>query len=368
MSPTPGQSDERIGSEDMPALISRLAPEARRWRDFLPENRNFAVVGFGKMGILHSTILNLLRRNLVAAVVDQSRLTRLGGSKICRNLKFYGSVGQMLESEDPAAVYVTTPVGSHFNVVSSLLEAGVRNIFIEKPPARNFEELRLLIDRIRSNGTIMVGFQKRFALPFRHARMLIKNKVVGDVQMVSSHLKSSDILVPTNRFAHLGRGALLDLGIHLVDLLLWMFEIDGVDSANSRRIKTNVDDHFEACLRTKSNAKVTLDVTWSSPENRLPETYIEVRGSEGTLQVTEDYLKVRASEKHPLLCEKTELSVYKPQYYANLLPVNLADPEFTLEDIHFLHSIHSSAEPLTSLRDSSAPMRLVDELYEKACV
>jgi len=96
---------------------------------------------------------------------------------------------------------------------------------------------------------------------------------------------------------------------------------------------TRVDDFLRADLETEDCARVSLEATWSDPEYRLPETYIEVQGTHGTLKVTEDYLKVSTSAEHPLLGNKREIALYKPHYYQGIPPVNLADPEYTLENI-----------------------------------
>jgi predicted dehydrogenase len=46
-------------------------------------------------------------------------------------------------------------------------------------------------------------------------------------------------------------------------------------------------------------------------------------------------------------------------------PVNLADPEYTIENIHFLESIREGREPVTSIEEASETMKLVDELYRE---
>jgi len=340
-------------------------PELADCRAYVDQDLKCAVVGLGKMGILHSGILNLLRSNLVRAVVERSRLTRISASRLIKSVKFYGDLDKMLHRESPDVVYIATPVQSHWDIISSLFEANVGWIFVEKPPTVDHAQLLSLIDGM-SNQTVMVGLQKRFALPFRHAKMLLSNGIMSEIEEVSAYIRSGDVLGPVSRRDTMGRGVLLDLGIHLIDLLVWIFDVEIVEASRSQKIYSSTDDRFEVELRTTSNLKVSAEVTWSNSEYRWPETYLEITATKGLLRATEDYLKVDLTEKHDLLNDQRKLVLYKPHYYQSLPPVNLADPEYALEDLHFLSCIYSRKEPLTSLKNVSRTMNLIDELYAKA--
>jgi len=353
--------------DNLGSLISSLCPELDKWKTRLPSSEfKVAIVGFGKMGLLHSGILNLLIPGIVKAIVDKSFFLVLGTSRIIKSIKFYRSLEDMISKVEPGAVYVTTPTSSHYPIVKSLLEHGVKYVFVEKPPTLNYEQLRNLASTKRSGQVVMVGFQKRYALPFRHAKLLLENGVIGEVEGVSTYIRSGDILEPTSRFDALGRGVLLDLGVHLVDLLMWLFKVKSVVRAGSKSLYTHVDDVFTAELEAEGGFKIFVEASWSNPDYRAPETYIEARGSQGVLRVTEDYVKVSTSTEHELLGGKRKLVLYKPHYYQGISPVNLADPEHTIEDMHFLESVREDREPLTSIKKSLETMKLVDELYEAA--
>jgi predicted dehydrogenase len=310
-----------------------------------------AVIGFGKMGILHSGILNLLVPGCVKWVVDRSRLLVFGASRMLRGVRFYSSLGRLLGKEEPDLVYVTTPTGSHCSIIKQLIEYSVPYVFVEKPPTRDLEELNSLLN---TGGQVMVGMQKRFTMPFRHAKQLLEDEAVGEIRNVLAMNKSSDIMEPTTRYDSLGRGVLLDLGIHLVDTLNWVLGVEKVSSAEAKSIHTGVDDEFTATL-LGDGFEAYLDVSWSSPMYRLPEINIKIEGTEGSLELSEGYLKLEAEEN---------LEYYKPDYYQGTPPVNLADPEYTLESMHLLHCMENGSEPITSIREIGGTMALIDEMYE----
>ena len=343
-----------------------LLPEIREWRKNNHYNLTIGIIGIGKMGLLHSGILNLLQPGIVKAVVDKSLLLRFGGSRILENVKFYSTLNRMLEEEKLDAVYITSPVDSHYQTIQYLLENKVNYVFVEKPPTLTYRQLEDLVKHKKSGQQVMVGFQKRYALPFRHAKKLLETHIVGEVTSVNAYIKSGDILSSTRRYDRIGRGVLLDLGSHLVDLLSWMFKITSVTSAWKQSIHTRVDDLFKAELETNGGARINVTITWSDPKYRMPETYIEVNGTKGQLKVTEDYLKIKTSKNHSALNNMEELSLYKPHYYQGIPPVILADPEYTIENIHFLQSIQEGKQPMTSIEEASRTMKMIDTLYETA--
>ena len=347
-------------------ILNKLIPEIENWTKHSYYDIKVAIIGFGKMGLLHSGILNLLKPGIVKAVVDKSFLLTFGASRIIKSIRFYRSIEKMLREIETDAVYVTTPTSSHYPILKNLLGYGARYVFVEKPPTVDYKQLTELIDMKKSDQCIMVGFQKRYALPFRHAKMLLDNSVIGEVESVYAYIKSGDILSPTTRFDALGRGVLLDLGVHLIDLLTWMFNVTNVISARSTSIHTKVDDQFEAELSTKEGARVNIEITWSDHEYRLPETYIEIHGTEGRIKVTEDYLKVKTNSEHVLLDNKKELTLYKPHYYQGVPPINLADPEYTIENMHLLQAIRNKKQPMTSIENAARTMELIEILYQEA--
>lgn len=331
--------------------------------DFSGKKLSIAVIGFGKMGLLHSAILNLLNRETVKYIVDKSLVVRMGGKLLLKNVKSLKDTEGLLGlKENIDAIYVTTPTESHYFIMKRLLEAGFRYIFVEKPPTRDLQEFVELMD-LSKNALIMVGFQKRFSLLFRHAKMLLEKRTLGELNSVNCLIRSGDILEDTKRYYRIRRGVLLDLGVHVLDLLTWFFDEElAVESAEYKSIYTSVDDYFRAVMTARGDIRIDLETTWSDPNYRLPETCIELVFERGAIKVTDDYIKITVREDN----QESQIVRYKPMYYRSFPPVLLADPEYTIENMHFLSVIEKKHEPLTSFRMSYNTMRLLEQLYEVA--
>ncbi|MEM2856406.1 MAG: Gfo/Idh/MocA family oxidoreductase [Candidatus Nitrosocaldaceae archaeon] len=321
---------------------------------------NIAIIGFGKMGILHAGILNLLKPNIVKFIVEKSKLIIKGGSLLIKSVKFVEDLNSLT---DVNAIYITTPTNTHYPLIMDALKMGINYIFVEKPPAPTYEETLKILDL--QPKIVMVGLQKRYSLPFRHAKLLLDNHVVGDIEGISAYIRSGDILTQTDRFERVKRGVLLDLGIHLVDLLCWLFGKMDINYASYKSMYSGVDDYFDAELLFNKSI-IKMNATWSDSNTRIPTTYVDVKGSNGFLRVTEDYLKVELKEAHRLLSDNTKLEMYKPNYYQGFPPVNLADPEYTIEDMHFLNCLENNKEPITNLNKVTESMELIENLYKRA--
>ncbi|MFH0849145.1 MAG: Gfo/Idh/MocA family oxidoreductase [archaeon] len=324
------------------------------------------IVGLGKMGLLHGAIASLLGCGSLEAVVDTSRFLSTGAGLIMRGTSFFTSLDKMLDKIDPDVVYVTTPVRTHFEILLRLIEHGVKYVFVEKPPTVDSKQLsEIIVANQDKRSMIMVGLQKRYALTFRHAKLLLDHDITRGPLHVVSSIKSNDITRRTSRFDSVGRGVLLDLGIHLVDLLTWMLGIEAVLTARSKSLHTRVDDVFQAVLLDKKANRINLDISWSDPGYRIPETSIHIEGSNFAMTVTEDSLDVTLGEEGSGRIRR-KASFQKPHYYGKTPPVNLADPEYTLENLHFYYCIQGNREPLTALTGLERTTKIIDQMYSRA--
>jgi predicted dehydrogenase len=174
------------------------------------------------------------------------------------------------------AVAVLTPTGAHADVALAALDAG-RHVFVEKPLALTMPDADRIADRAAvSAGRTMVGFNQRWHRLALQARELIRGGAVGRVQGVASTFIDARATVaglPAWRLerAH-GGGALIDKGIHHIDL--WRFLLDdefeqvyalsrpggGDDEALvvSARLRSGVVGTLLACDRTSTGNELRI--------------------------------------------------------------------------------------------------------------
>ena len=95
--------------------------------------KRVAVVGTGKMGMLHASLLNTFPDVQLVALCEKSSLIRRYWRRILKEVSVVDDVKELL-GFDLDAIYVTTPISSHFPVIHDIYSKGIaNNIFVEKP-------------------------------------------------------------------------------------------------------------------------------------------------------------------------------------------------------------------------------------------
>ncbi len=123
------------------------------------------------------------------------------------------SLRDILDDDEVKGVFVSASPDSHFPIASEVIRSG-KALFIEKPPCRNSEELRRLVDLRKAAGMppVVAGLQKRAAPSMRILKRELK--------------KCSGVLTYNMKYltgAYPEGDALLDLFIHPLDSVSFLF-------------------------------------------------------------------------------------------------------------------------------------------------
>ena len=155
------------------------------------------VVGFGKMGLLHSGIVNALEGSELVAVCESDSLLRRIGTRLLKDVHFYRDVSEMLSKERLDAIFVTTPIATHLSMIEAVVKAGsVHGIFVEKPLAANYRDPLAAADLARdSQIAASVGCQKRYSPKFPKAMSLLDSKVSCHFRLFTAYSFVEGVLV-----------------------------------------------------------------------------------------------------------------------------------------------------------------------------
>lgn len=255
-----------------------------------------AVVGLGKMGLLHSCILNVLPNVRLCAVCDKSNLIRRVGEKVFRHTRLLDDIEKLADLKVDA-VYVTTPIPSHFFIAKVLYSKGITpNLFVEKTLASNYDQTKEMCNLAKDSGGVnMVGYMKRFAVTYQKAKRLLQEQTLGEVDSFDAYAYSSDFAEVKEGSGVAGArgGVLEDLGSHVVDVALWFFgDLQVESSAFESTVVAGSEDSVSVRVNGIDGLRGLFDVSWCRKEYRMPEFGFTVHGTKGVLKVSDDALEL----------------------------------------------------------------------------
>ena len=303
---------------------------------FKKEDLKVGVVGLGKMGLLHSSIINVLPNVQLVAICDKSWLMRKLAKKLFKESIITDDVSG-LDGLGLDAVFITTPIPSHYNIIKEVYAKNItNNIFTEKTLSSTYAKSKELYELSQKNkGLTAVGYMKRFSVTFRKAKELITQGILGKLLSFEAYAYSSDFVeVPKGSFVSGARGgALEDLGSHAVDLALLFF---GDLTMKSARIESRFSSASIDCAHFEVNGFDDLigkfAVSWCEEGYRMPEFRLVVVGVNGVLSVDDSALKLELKN-----CEQGR--IWYRQDLDDSVNFSLGDSEYFREDVSFFQSL-----------------------------
>jgi predicted dehydrogenase len=321
-----------------------------------------AIVGFGKMGILHAGILNVLPKVRLVAVCEKSGLIRRFMKNLFKDAFVVDDVGE-LSDLGLDAVYVTTPISCHFAVVKSIYDLRVASsVFVEKPLASNYGEARELCDlALKFDGVNMVGYMRRFSATFKKAKDLLNQKVIGEPVSFSAYAYSSDFFgVDKNSKVRTPKiGVLRDVGCHAIDLALWFFGDFKVKNAKIDSLfgEDSEDSAFFE-VETQGGVNGKFDVSWCVDGYRMPEVGFTVEGSRGVMRVNDDELELNLNGREKFRWFRHDLG--------DDVGFWLGAPEYYREDERFVKSLIDGKNVEPNFFSGAKVDLVIDEVKAKA--
>ncbi len=209
---------------------------------------NTALCSFGMSGLVfHAPFLSVNPGLNFYAVWERSK--NLAEEKY-PGVKTYRSLESMLADDLVELVIVNTPNATHYEFAKKALEAG-KHVIVEKPFTISVEEGKDLIELAsRKDRKISVYQNRRYDSDYKTIKKIIDENQLGNLAEVEMHFdRYKEELSPKLHKEKPGPGAgiLYDLGAHLIDQALQLFEMPRAIFADIRILRpaSQVDDYFE---------------------------------------------------------------------------------------------------------------------------
>jgi UDP-N-acetyl-2-amino-2-deoxyglucuronate dehydrogenase len=247
-----------------------------------------AIVGCGVVGALHAQALALVPRARLRLAVDPA-VGRARALATPRGADATDDLDAALERPDVDVVCVCVPSGRHADIGVKAARAG-KHVIVEKPIDVTLAAADRLITACDSAGVVLsVMSQHRFDAGVVRLREALEAGALGRPILGDAAVKwyrtqdYYDSAAWRGTWQLDGGGALMNQGIHSVDLLRWL--LGPVDTVSARTATAahsiEVEDVVVATVAFASGALGTVVATTAAYPG-LPER-LEVTGTRGTV-------------------------------------------------------------------------------------
>jgi len=203
---------------------------------------------------------------------------------------------QALFGEPLDAVVIATPSALHADQAISALQSGLA-VFCQKPLSRTAAEAEHIVRAARyADRLLAIDFSYRYLTATNIVRDLLLQGRIGDVFAIEAIFHNA--YGPDKPWfydpALAGGGCVIDLGIHLIDLILWLFDFPAVTAVDARLFKNGkrlhrpddqVEDYASVRLELARRVDVSLACSWNLSAGRDAVIGLTLYGHRGTLAI-----------------------------------------------------------------------------------
>jgi len=345
------------------------APPALSSAQQLPLLR-VGIVGCGLMGRRRAQFIQAEPFETVAVVadVDAARAQALAADVGCAAAPDWQAV---VQRDDVDIVVVSVPNKYMAPIVVAALEAG-KHVLCEKPPGRNEDEARRMAEAAARSGRFLkIGFNKRYHPAVWQTHQLYQKGEIGPLMFVRAIFGHGARPGYENEWYAspdvAGGGALLDIGVHLVDLCRWFVG----DFAEAFAAPTTsfwnfghypngerLEDNAFMMLRTAAGQVAHVHASLTQWKSRFSfelfgrDGYLRLEGLGGHYGAATLTFGRRRPESGPPI-EET-------------LTLDGPDNSLQVEWAEFVKALRANRPPLADGADGLETMRLIAALYESA--
>jgi len=275
-----------------------------------------AIIGLS-MGAWHFDRYKESEHGEVVAVVDVdtskfARYTPIIGADNC-----FTDYKKMLKSAKPDLVSVVLPNYLHMPVTIDCLEAGA-HVLCEKPMAMTVEEALKMRDAAeRCRRQLGLNFNQRFSPEARALKAFVDGGRLGEIYHAYTCWTRRDGIP---RFGGWfgqrklsGGGPLIDLGVHRLDLAMWLMGYPevmavsgmthsriGVPRAKAARLNFDVEDFAAGFIRLKNGISLLMEASWAGHQREAEGVSMRLMGTEGGLEERDGlwYISSQSTSKY----------------------------------------------------------------------
>jgi predicted dehydrogenase len=275
---------------------------------------------------------------------------------------------ELLSLEEVDVVDICTPNRFHSEIAVAALNAE-KHVFCEKPDAVNVEEaIKMQVAANKSGKVLMVMRNNRFNPASQFVKKFIDAGHMGDIYtgrcgwVRRRGIPGRGGWFTTKELS--GGGPLIDLGVHFIDLAIWLMgdpkpvsvvgatynKFANKDEKNTGTF--DVEDLATGFIRFENGATLMIEFSWASNiEEEM--NYYELRGAKSGVSFKNGDLKIFSEIEGTL---------------ADIVPrlLDQSTPNHTRNIHHFIDVLQHRSKPIISPDQGVDMIKILSAVYESA--
>jgi predicted dehydrogenase len=286
----------------------------------------------------------------------------------------YEDYHQMLSDADLDAVSICTPSGLHSEMTVAAAQAGV-HVLCEKPMAITVPQMDAMMRAAEEAGTkLEIIFQRRTYPTTQIVREAVQSGALGQLTLADAYLKyyrSPAYYVSADwraTWALDGGGALMNQGVHGIDVLVWiMGDVESVYAKAQAKVRAiEVEDTAVALVTFRNGAYGVIEGTTSS--NPGEPTTFHFHGEKGTIVLNDKGIQkwAVAKDKSVVAENDPEKCVGRSALSATSDPTSIGRAGHQAQVDDLCMAIAEDREPMITAASARKSVELILAIYASA--
>ncbi len=321
------------------------------------------IIGTG-IGRLHASSLAKCPDAEIKAICDIDPERACGAAKDFGVADTYEDYHDMLADDEIDAVVVATPNYLHAPMAIASFEAG-KHVLCEKPISTNAADAKAMVEAGRKAGRIFqMGFNNRFRGDTQLLKKCIEDGDLGEIYYAKTGWLRRRGMPGGERGwfttkSMSGGGPLIDLGVHVLDLTLWLmgnprpvyvlgssYAKFGPEVGKAKGFTYDVEDLAAGMVKLENGATVMLETSWQSHVQREI-FYSQLVGTKGGAEIEPLRIYTDVNDNF------ADLALQHP---------NVSGHE--MEIFHFIECIRGNKTPIAVGEHGLHIQLILDAVYE----
>lgn len=330
--------------------------------------KRIGIVGLGKMGVLHSSIISQVPNAEIVGLMDAKKGLKNQVYTIGINAPYYNSIDKLLKRIPMDGVFISVPPQFTYPIIKKCAEKNI-NVFVEKPLANSIDNAKKIVDIVEEKKLVnCIGFMVRHIPTFVKAKQLIESNAIGKIKSFDSCAYVAQVFSKKKGWRYKknvsGGGCVTIHGSHLIFLLDWFFGDLKSLNAKTRHLYSEVEDEAVVSFEFKSKIEGSAKISWSKKGYQTLFIEIIVFGENGTMKINNQDIELNLNKATAKM--KKGLTKIHASDVEDKSPFFIGGEGYYDQDREFIECLSTKKNPAVTMRKGAKIQEIIDTIYESA--